>query len=257
MIPTGDDEKRIPLEDIDVSDLGLVEPLRSDLFLGSLKVTEVEDVLKNLGLFREIENRGYTDWKLLVETGSLQDNRIHIYSRDTDLFFLRLKIGMYPVAGPAPLRLISVDWFLTQNLNYSGDKLFPGQNYPGLGSGVLFVFKDLIREFVERSHASGIITVPEYFHDAALFTRFMECKFVSPEKAADFKNLSFAGKLRRTSHAIHSGRVREKKTGAIYRWRHGEMVSFKSEHLNRTLFDRQYWKLYKKHLDPNKYEILE
>ncbi|MBI41839.1 MAG: hypothetical protein CMF59_19760 [Leptospiraceae bacterium] len=257
MIPS-DDEKTIPLEDIDVSELGLSGSVdRPELFLGHLKESEVKEILLRLGLFREIEARGYKDWILSIETESLADNRIHVYSADhQDLFFLRLKLGDYPVTGPEPIRLVSIDWFLTQNIRSKGENLFPGQKHPGLGSQILFIFKNMVREFVECSHASGTITVPEYFHDAILFTRFMECRFVNPEKAADFENLRHLGNIRAVSAAIHGERVQERKTGKTYHWRHGEMVSLKGEALNRTLFSRDYEKKYRKTLEPGKYLLL-
>ncbi|HBS03379.1 MAG TPA: hypothetical protein DEA96_00335 [Leptospiraceae bacterium] len=257
MNPT-DDEKSIPMEDIDVSELGLSASVdRPELFLGHLKESEVQELIHRLGLIREIENRGYRKWTLSIETESLADNRIHIYSADhQDLFFLRLKLGGYPVIGPEPLRLVSIDWFLTQNIRARSDNLYPGQKFPGLGSRVLFIFKDIVRELVDRSHASGTITVPEYFHDAILFTRFMECKFVNPEKAADFENLRRLGNIRTVSSAIHNNRMRERKTGELYKWRHGEMVSLKGKILNRSLFDRSYFKTYKKQLDRTRYEII-
>lgn len=250
-----DPEKSIPFEDIDVSELGIEGSVdRPDLFLGHLKESEVRELLVELGLLDELGERGYSNLKTIVEFGSLDDNRIHIRSdSDEDLFFLRLKIGNYPIVGLSPVRLISIDWFLTQNIRAAARDLYPGQKYPGLGSGVLFVFKNLVRQLVEITRVSGIITVPEYFHDAMLFTRFMECKFANPEKAADFQNLQILRNIRKLSTAIHSGQIVERKTGEVYRWRHGEMLSLKGEYFNRSLFNDDYRRSFKSALNPKKY----
>lgn len=252
------EEKSIPLEDIDVSDLGLHDSMvRKGLFLGHLTLPQVEELVKDRGLLRAIQDRGYKDPVVSLEAESLEDNRIHIHlPQGEDLFFLRLRLGSFPVAGPNPVRLISVDWFQTQNIRRK-EHLFPGQKYPGLGFGVLRVFKSLLHAFVERTGASGIITVPEYFHDAVLFHRFMHCRFLNPEKAADFENLQILPGARELSRAIHDGRVKEKKSGEIYSWRHGEMVFFKMDYLNRMVFDSKYERAYRRSLQSGKYVLDE
>ncbi|MCB1139414.1 MAG: hypothetical protein KDK23_11690 [Leptospiraceae bacterium] len=251
------EEKSIPLDDLDISDLGLHDSMiQNGLFLGHLRTPEVESVVQQSGLLEELKGRGYKEFTLSVEVESLQDNRIHIcIPGGEDLFFLRLHLGSFPLVGPNPARLISIDWFQTQNPRMAHKRLFPGQKYPGLGFGILAAFRSLLALLADRTHAAGIITVPEYFHDAVLFNRYMKCRFLNPEKAADFENLRILGNVRAVSAAIQAGKL-QRKNGEVYAWRHGEMVHFRPDYLNAMVFDDSYNRLLRQHLDPKKYVLV-
>ncbi|MCB1169938.1 MAG: hypothetical protein KDK25_06365 [Leptospiraceae bacterium] len=251
------EEKSIPLEDLDISDLGLHDSMiQEGLFLGHLRTPEVQSIVQQSGLLDELKGRGYSEFSLSIEVESLQDNRIHIcIPEGEDLFFLRLHLGSFSLAGPNPARLISIDWFQTQNPRMAHKRLFPGQKYPGLGFGILTAFRSLLSLLADKTHAAGIITVPEYFHDAVLFNRYMKCRFLNPEKAADFENLRIHGNVRSISAAIQEGRMR-KRSGEIYAWRHGEMVHFRPDYLNAMVFDDTYHRLYRQHLDRKRYVLV-
>lgn len=69
-------------------------------------------------------------------------------------------------------RVLNVDWTLMQNpfVPFTQERLrLPGQDAPGLGVGESFV--ELIVRIVARLELDAWVTVPAYFHNAALYAR--------------------------------------------------------------------------------------
>lgn len=241
-----DDGKEIPLNEIDVHDLGakFSGHLTSEsAFLGHIAIPRLKDLLEALGFRQKLQTLGFQP-VLEIETKSDQDQRIYYKTADDDiLFFLRVKLGNYQLSkNSSPRQLVAVDWFQTQNIYGRKKDLFPGQSYPGLGIGIIAVFKQLVLKLVELTDSDGIITVPEYFHDAVMFVKLLNLRFVNPQKAADYEHLLELGPVKEISRAVEARTVSDMREKEPYHWQHGEMVKFLNSGFESAVFDDSYYK---------------
>jgi hypothetical protein len=132
---------------------------------------------------------------------------------------LELKLRIDATLDPRR-RFLRVEWLLLQDARqrFRLDRpLLPGQSYPGLGllrdvSAVLVVL-------CEELSLDGLVFVPAqyYIADRALFV----ARFLDPQEEARFRAVQRALshlKLREASEAVAAGRVRDLRTGEVYRY---------------------------------------
>ena len=253
--------KDISLDDLDLEpSLGFHSSLTDrGLFLGRLPREEVIRLLQSHGLLRAIEDAGYPNLAIEIEAGSLLDNRLHIKSADGDeLLLLRLRLHDYTFPDGSRREFLYIDWLALQNVNSTRSDLFPGQKYPGLGFHVFKRLTGVLRDLLEISGADGVATVPEYFHDAALFQR-QGYRFVNPVKAARFAGVASLPDhtLKQISRAVHEEQVFDSNTGDPYLWRHGEMIFCKSDVLGALIFDTEYRRSFEREVRSGRFRILK
>jgi len=206
---------------------------------------EVNAFLDESKLLDVIKKRGYPDAKLHLDVLSDFDNRIYIRTKDKKiLVHLRLKVSEFQLKGDEDkFPMIYIDWLLTQNVKINSKKikkeLYFGQEFPGLN--VLNEVTNFIRLLSDRMGSSGAFNVPEYFHDAVLFSR--KFRFIDPEKEGVFRALVHSFKrinLRELSSYIHQGKILD--NGEPYTWRYGEMITCNDPYLEKKIFHEQYFK---------------
>lgn len=216
------------------------------LFFGRFHKDEIKDILEESGMWTTLSRRGYVGCNLEINVQSFLDNRIYIKTNKGDiLVHIRLKTDdFFFKKTNQSLKLIYIDWLLTQNINFGKTKtkgLFEGQEYPGLN-----LFKEItifIKLLSIRMGAHGVYNIPEYFHDAVLFHKYF--KFLDSSVEGEFQSLikSFGRKnLRNLSDIIHSGKVLYKMTGEKYVWRHSEMIYSDLDYMVERIFDNSYLK---------------
>ncbi|WP_411824862.1 hypothetical protein [Leptospira sp. 'Mane'] len=207
---------------------------------------EVQEILLESGLLKAVQSRGFPNSVLSLEVLNDYDNRVYIKTdRDKILVHMRLKVSQFHMKGDdEQFPMIYIDWLLTQNLNFTDEKikkeLYFGQEYPGLN--VLNEITDFIRLLSQKLGTSGAFNVPEYFHDAVLFSR--KFRFIDPEKEGTFRALisSFKGtNLRVLSSQIHQNKVCF-VSGEPYEWKYGEMISCTDIYLEKKVFQDSYFK---------------
>ncbi|XDD47198.1 hypothetical protein AB3N60_03685 [Leptospira sp. WS39.C2] len=207
---------------------------------------EVEQLLVSSGMISAVEKRGFHNPIIELEILNDFDNRIYIKTESKKiLVHTRLKVSQFQLKGDdEQFPMIYIDWLLTQNINFEpGDikkELYFGQEYPGLN--VLNEFTDFIRVLSKRLGTSGAFNVPEYFHDAVLFSR--KFRFIDPEKEGTFRALVkiFRGtNLRSLSSQIHQNRV-QYENGETYEWKYGEMISCTDPYLEKKVFHEAYFR---------------
>lgn len=222
--PEGSDsDKGIELSDLELADpgagLGGGSLVSGSHLFGQFDKKDVENMLRQVGLFARLDRLGYHAACLELDILSPLDQRILILTgpgclkpeksiheqlselADQILVHLRLKLseftprpGVAEIPVPAgPFLLIYIDWLLLQDPGLKiprqkGGKpapLFPGQNYPGLG-----LYRE-VTSFIEilahQVRCDGVLNAPDFFHDAVLFANRFD--FLHPSKEALFRNL--------------------------------------------------------------------
>lgn len=238
---------------IDPEALGLIDVNREfkthlgieDTLFNRFSTKEVHELLEQSGMFEMLQFRGFQKTKLEIHGISEVDNRIYIKTEENEiLVHMRLKFSDFlfkKINESFPM--IYIDWLLSQNVRLGklGEKkkLFEGQEYPGLN--IMNEITSFIRLLSGKIGAAGAFNIPEYFHDAVLFHK--NFRYLSPEKEGEFRALLRCFKkenLRSLSGAIHSGKILDNLTSAVYSWSYGEMVSATNPYLEKSLFDEQY-----------------
>lgn len=154
-------------------------------FLGYFPPGTIDRYLKNRGVYQMLEKRGFSDLILTVDTQNSYRQRLAIHCASVApqnlLVEVVLKRQYHRLKSPFPtpaadrnFEFLAVEWLCLQNPReeFSSDHpRLPGQSFPGLGMGKLAL--DLIAEAAKRMRLAGILNVPEYFHNAQIYSRRM------------------------------------------------------------------------------------
>lgn len=207
---------------------------------------EVEDLLEQSGLLTAVKKRGILEPVVELEILNDYDNRVYVKTKQKKiLVHTRLKVSQFQLKGSDDqFPMIYIDWLLTQNLNFEPatlkKELYFGQEYPGLN--VLNEFTEFIQILSKKLGTSGAFNVPEYFHDAVLFSR--KFRFIDPSKEGIFRALVKCFRkinLRNLSSLIHQNKV-VFANGDPYEWKYGEMISCTDPYLEKKVFDESYFR---------------
>ncbi|MDZ4727714.1 MAG: hypothetical protein SH817_16265 [Leptospira sp.] len=248
------DKKKGDIDWLNLDELALVDVSRElntslnmePRLFNRFRKDEVEELLNEAGLLKAVQSRGFPNSELSIEVLNDYDNRVYIKTKKGKiLIHMRLKVSQFQLKGDdEKFPMVYIDWLLTQNLNFSQDKLkkelYFGQEYPGLN--VFTEITTFIRILAKKLGSSGAFNVPEYFHDAVLFAR--RFRFIDPEKEGMFRALikSFRGvNLRILSAQIHKNKVCF-DSGEHYEWKYGEMISCTDAYLEKKVFHDGYFK---------------
>jgi len=214
------------------------------LFLGRYAKEEIRAKLELHGILPALRGLGFEPLIVDVETDGLIEHRIFIHlgerTYDKILVELRLREGIFKVRETIvkikpglidllknePIPMLWIDWLLLQNplKKFSPQKLpLPEQKYPGLG--VLNLVVPLIGEFGEETHKQAVMDIPEHFHGAFFYSKWM--KFFNPEMegkmAAILRDLSKYS-MAVTSWAILLGCLFNIELGRFEEWKPGEQI---------------------------------
>ena len=223
----------LDLHDEDVSRT-LLDHRPAPLLFNHIPLEEVERDLEAVGMLARIRERGYADLRIQIGGDTPFENRFCLLGTHTrvkgDLLLaeLRTRRGELVEACPstqAPyhLKALILEWITLQDpaSPLSPEDALPGQDHPGLGVfGLAF---GLVLRYVARLKVDVVVNMPEYFHNAVLYSpRF---RFFMPEREGQFqamkrdllnRGLAFA------SHALSSGGVVVEPSGEPVRWHPSE-----------------------------------
>ncbi len=184
--------------DLDTDDL-FAEPDQrgSSLFMGKYTEDEIQNALKHFGIYSYLKRNGFYPVKLWTDFSNPYKHRIVLYKdqlkNQNILIELVLQKKLIPLDIPQiisdTLPFLSIEWLLLQNpdrpFSPSRPRL-PGQTYPGLGIGKKVL--TLIMLLAMDLRTSGLLNIPEHFHNAAMYSR--RFFFLSSEQEAIVRKLN-------------------------------------------------------------------
>lgn len=215
---------------------------RETRFLGFYTRHGIELVLERSGFLDRLRDLGFQHPTLDFHLEDPGGQTVRLWG-DPDQRELLVEIRLLRDRRSVPgMELLRVEWLLMQNprTEFSPERPpLPGQEHPGLG-----MLQDLVALLIvacERLHLDGLVFVPSQFHVAAYGRSHM--RFLRPETQrrfdALFRFFSDAGTgFAEATRAVAEGRVRDRESGEIVRWRPEPMVLPVSERMEdavRTL----------------------
>jgi hypothetical protein len=170
----------------------------TQLFLGrynkediraKLERNQVLPALRSYGfepLILEVESDGFIEHRIFIHTGERNYDRIVMELRLREGVFkvkdtiAHIKPGLAEMIKSDTIPMLWIDWLLLQNPSKKFSPVkprLPEQKYPGLG--VLYLVVPLMAEFARETHKQAVLDIPEHFHGAYFYSRWM--KFFNPE----------------------------------------------------------------------------
>lgn len=155
----------------------LYEHESSPLLFATIEGDLVLHDLESTGVFESLRARGYRDFGVRRRSGVKFEDRFVLRASHPDspseliLFDIRTHFAEVDWGGQK-IRALSWDWLEFQDPMGQFDPAkppLPGQERPGLG--MFRTITDLLKRYVDRTDAEAILTVPEYFHNAYLYSR--------------------------------------------------------------------------------------
>jgi hypothetical protein len=185
----------------------------------------IELALEKYGVYKRFEEIGFGNLQLVMDTEDPYRQRLALYSviGKLDALLLLAEIVVRrkhiefdppfssPISGRS-FEILSIEWLCMQDprKKFSNERpRLPGQEYPGLGGGKIAL--QLLILASRRLGLDGILNVPEYFHNAQMYSRAF--KFINPEyegkRRAIERDLLTENSLAHVSWAIDFECVRE------------------------------------------------
>jgi hypothetical protein len=150
-------------------------------FLGYYSKSGLELAMQHYGIFDALKERGYQNPVLKLETDDPYRQRMAVFDEttpETPVLLIDVVLRQYalPIAlddsTEEEFEVLYIEWLTLQHpkASFSKEKpQLPGQQYPGLGGGKIAL--ELLTMICHRIGLDGIINVPEYFHNAQLYSR--------------------------------------------------------------------------------------
>ena len=201
------------------------------LFMDQYTREGLEIALQRYGFLDLLRERGFSDLEVSVETEDPQRQiaRIHFDQQDPEHLLVELVVRFCTLMSPAEAlkegaedsyRMLSIEWLLMQDptAHFSLERRkLPGQEHPGLGLGRWMV--ELLRMMAERLDCTGLMNIPQHYHNAFLYSKQMLC--FHPEDQGYLEALKRdLGHLPlvETSEAIDQGRLCNTSSGELRSW---------------------------------------
>jgi len=214
------------------------------LFLGRYSKEEIRAKFERHAILPALRKLGFDPLILEVLSDGLVEHRVMVHTggRDYDkiLLELRLREGVFKVRDTiarvkpsliAMLRdetipMLWIDWLLLQNPQQKfapGKPPLPEQKHPGLG--LLNLVVPLLGEFARETMKHAVLDIPEHFHGAIFYSRWM--RFFNPEMEGRMKAIlrDLAGyPLAAKSWAILMDCLFNAELGRFEDWKPGEQI---------------------------------
>lgn len=247
-------DKSLQLPDIDQDDINEdlhARPLMHESNDGEIRIfgkftaSEINELMEWSGIFQEIEEKGYKTHTVELQYLSDLDQRIFVKDGDNVLIHIRLKLSHFRFrlhAGAPQRKLLYIDWLMTQHpksKHINRNKLFPGQNAPGLG--IFAHITDFMTNLAIGLGAKGAFNIPEFFHDALLFHRHF--RFYDPAREAFFRGLIRDLRkygAREISKALQEERIRDNNDQPV-QWVPAEMISILDPDLEEMVWSKDFF----------------
>lgn len=245
------------IQSLEILDLGLKEEdllisndeyKGNDKLLGIYSEEYIIDFFQKYGIYSMLEEKGFQDFKLILDTKNLDRQRLAIYYEKTiddnllcEIILkrkeIKLNFSFETYLQDKYFNFLIVEWLYSQNPQKQFTKErnpLPGQKYPGLNMA-RNVLKLLLLMSKERGF-DGILNIPEHYHNAQLYSKYFS--YLSPINEARRKSIEIdlleKYDLSTVSWAIDLNCVKENEQ--IFRW----FVSEQIIPLNKSLINYFY-----------------
>lgn len=168
-------EENIDLEQI----LSNREQRNTDFFLGYYSPYGIEYAFESYGIFYTLNKLGFYNLKMKVEYLDFTRHKLSMYYEENNQEYLLSEIILRREFQDIELfdfhkhyEFLIVDWLYSQNpkKEFTNHRpQLPGQKYPGLHTGKIIL--ELLILTSKRLKLSGIINIPQYFHNAQIYSK--------------------------------------------------------------------------------------
>jgi hypothetical protein len=163
-------------------------------FLGVYSEEYIRASFEKYGIFSMLEEKGFNNFKLVIDTKNIDRQRLAIYYEETnennllcEIILKRkdLKLNFPFTTGLEnnSFNFLIVEWLYSQNpqKSFTEDrKPLPGQKHPGLNMA-RNVLK-LLLIMCKKRKIDGILNIPEHYHNAQLYSKYFS--YLSPVNEA-------------------------------------------------------------------------
>lgn len=222
-------------EDLSFSDSDLfntdIRQRGGDFFLGYYSDEGIKLALKKYGVFRLLKKSGFKNLLTKIDTSDVYKHKLSIYFDKKDAKhllvevvlrkeFINIQLPFNNEYQNKKYEALTIDWMCMQNPleKFSAKrKQLPGQKYPGLGFSKVAV--ELLLNMNWRLNLSGLVNVPEHFHNAHFYSKIF--KYVNPETQAKFVALTRDMKnlpIYRATWAIEWECIQDKISNHPFEW---------------------------------------
>lgn len=239
----------------------------TQFFLGFYSKPGIKLALEKYGVFAELKKRGFQNPKFDINTSDPFQQRLSIYNQGKEksniLVEVVLKRKHFTTYTGFPSKIngrsyefLCVEWLSMQDSRseFTPERpRLPGQKYPGLRTG-RFAF-ELLTLVCKRLRLAGIFNVPEYFHNAQIYSKnfhFLNPEFEGKRKAIE-RDLLKNNSLADVSWAIDSHCVRE--NNQPFQWFVSELIMPLDRDLQDYFSSAEYQNRVKGYAKNNKYVL--
>lgn len=226
------------------------------LFLGYYSKEGIDLAFHKYGVYKKLSKKGFKNVITDLDTRDAFKHKIALYHekkhRDNLVIELVVRKTYCKVEMPWKCELngkfypaLAIDWLLIQNIFGDFTKQrprLPGQKYPGLGFSHIVL--ELLLIICWRLNLSGLINVPEHYHNAYLYSKAFY--YFDPDEQARFQALKKTFKnypLDKISWGIDWGCVIDLNCNAPFTWIAKEQIIPLEKELKR-LFQSKIYKEY-------------
>ncbi len=210
----------------------------TNLFLGKFSKNDVENTLKETGLWNLLIEKGFRNLILHIDASNVLEHRLIIYdgeiNSDRLLIEVRLREALLRpkkcfVPGMEHIRdvpMILIDWLTLQDptKDFTPDKpRLVHQRKPGLG--IFYDFAGLVDLLAKAAGKEGVMDIPEHYHGALFYSRFFH--FWEPDMEGKLRAMmrDFASlPLHKATWAVFLDCCINSNTGKVDKWQPGEQI---------------------------------
>ena len=245
------------------------EDRSSPFFLGYYSPAGIKYALEKYGVFDELRKMGFDHFKLSIDTKDPYRQRLAIYYQRKDpdhllgeLVLKRKHITVYTrfpsLIHGRTYETIAVEWLCMQNplAQFTRERpRLPGQKYPGLGMGEMVL--ELLVIMCGRLRTAGLLNVPEYFHNAQMYS----LQFIYLDPLLEGKRRAIARDLLPKYHlATVSWAIDQKcvlENGKPFEWFVGEQIIPLDRQLKEYFRSKEYKSFLKQTMNEYSYTLDE
>lgn len=241
------------------------EQRNTDLFLGYYSPYGVEYAFKKYGIFETLNNIGFNNLSIKIDYLDFSRNKLSLYFDQIDSEHLLTEIILKREYKDIDLfefhkhyEFLFVEWLYSQNpkIDFSENKpKLPGQKYPGLHTGKIIL--ELLIMTSKRLKLSGIINIPQYFHNAQIYSKRFSIydPFIEGKRKAIERDLLSQYTLSKVSWSIEENKVYE--NGKLFHWEPTLQIVPLRSSLYKYFGSDKYKKIVKDTMNSFIYEIRE
>jgi hypothetical protein len=242
-------------------------------FLRFYTAEGVEIALRKYGFFADIEQLGFQDLRIQIDTSDPDEHLLRLWAQQTSVSsplvelvvrrsFLRPQNELAERFVATHVPVLTVEWLNLQNprARFTAERPpLPGQSHPGLGVGAQVM--ELLRNVCRRLQLGGIVTIPSYFHNALFYSE--EFYHFDPRRQGAFLALrrdllpDQGSSITAATWALKWKMVRDCNTGKPFVWFQDLMVNPISDELSSYFDAPAYRDEVQQALQSHRFELFE